>query len=142
LKKHLLDVNTLLALHDQEHIHHFAAREWFHQVKRRAFCTCPITQLGLIRLLCSPMVSNASPEEALTALSHLTGQTGHEFWPDDLEVQQALRAGLHRLRGHRQFTDAYLVALAARREGTIVTFDGGLAQCAAEQGVAVEFLRA
>jgi uncharacterized protein len=30
------------------------------------------------------------------------------------------------LRGHRQITDAYLLALCLKRSGRLVTFDGGI----------------
>jgi predicted nucleic acid-binding protein len=37
-----------------------------------------------------------------------------------------------RVLGHRQFTDAYLLALASRRKGTLATFDRGLRSLAGE----------
>ena len=36
-----------------------------------------------------------------------------------------------RLRGHRQITDAYLLALAVANEGQLVTFDSAIAATAA-----------
>ena len=51
--------------------------------------------------------------------------SGHEFWPDDLEVSRAIPVDLP-LVGHRQVTDAYLVALAASRGGVLATLDRGV----------------
>ena len=48
----------------------------------------------------------------------------HEFWADDLPYQASHLRGVI---GHRQVTDAYLVALAAHHGGRVVTLDKGLA---------------
>ena len=49
---------------------------------------------------------------------------GYEFWPDDLTYADA---PLGRIQGHKQVTDAYLVALAAHHGGKLATFDRALA---------------
>jgi predicted nucleic acid-binding protein len=48
----------------------------------------------------------------------------HEFWPDDLAYRDVPLRGVI---GHRQVTDAYLVALARRHGAKLATFDEGLA---------------
>ncbi len=73
-----------------------------------------------------PTVS-ASPREALRRLARFCDSGGHRFWPDDVSLRDSLddvTAG--RLQGHHQSTDLHLAALAARRRGRLVTFDGRL----------------
>jgi predicted nucleic acid-binding protein len=53
----------------------------------------------------------------------LTARPEHEFWPDDLPYDASILRGV---LGHRQVTDAYLVALARRRRARLATFDAGL----------------
>jgi predicted nucleic acid-binding protein len=47
----------------------------------------------------------------------------HEFWADDLPLSALGDPLKQRLRGHKQVTDAYLLALAIHRKGKLVTFD-------------------
>jgi hypothetical protein len=51
----------------------------------------------------------------------------HQFWPDDLNpvVEKTLTWG--QVLGHRQVTDAYLLALAVKHGGRFVTFDARVA---------------
>ena len=49
-------------------------------------------------------------------------QPEHEFWPDRLQLAEAVgRSGP--ISGHQQITDAYLVALAIMNGGRLATFD-------------------
>jgi hypothetical protein len=50
----------------------------------------------------------------------------HEFWPESVQLPAALGETEDRLRGYRQLTDAYLLALAVRRKGVLATFGRGL----------------
>ena len=52
--------------------------------------------------------------------------TCHEFWPDDaslLDSRQFQHAHIH---GHRQITDLYLLGLAVKHGGRLVTFDANI----------------
>ncbi|MFI5779395.1 TA system VapC family ribonuclease toxin [Nocardia sp. NPDC051570] len=115
----LLDGNVLVALAVTDHVHHDVAESWFNQSKG-GFATCPITQGSLLRLL---MRNGESAQFALEALTRLTGDAKHEFWPDELPFAQVKMDGII---GHRQITDAYVAQLARYRRGRLVTFDKGL----------------
>ena len=52
----LLDVNVLLALAWPTHIHHAAAHRWFAENCAAGWATCPLTQLGFVRLGMQPAV--------------------------------------------------------------------------------------
>lgn len=50
----------------------------------------------------------------------------HAFWPDDVSVLDEARIDFSRLHGHRQITDAYLLALAVKHGGVLASFDAAL----------------
>ena len=49
----------------------------------------------------------------------------HDFWPDDLVLDKALRTR-GGLLGHNQVTNAYLLALAESKGGMLATLDRGI----------------
>ena len=114
----LLDANVLIALTVRNHEHHDRARDWLGGT--RMFATCPSTQGSLARYL----VRVASTDHATAALELLERNPRHEFWPDELAYTPESLAGVV---GHRQVTDAYLAASAAKRGSEVATFDRGLA---------------
>lgn len=121
----LLDLNLLLALAWPSHIHHEPAHAWFEREGSPDWATCPLTQLGFVRLSSnSAFTSDAvSPTAALSLLRDITAVNGHRFWPDDIDcVSAAFSTGLQ-LTGHRQVTDAYLLSLARARSGCLATLD-------------------
>jgi hypothetical protein len=62
------------------------------------------------------------PRQALKALERIVGNERHVFWPDDVSLCDE-RVPLDRVMGHRQLTDAYLLGLAIRNGGRLVTLD-------------------
>ena len=121
----LLDLNLLLALAWSSHVHHDLAHGWFESEDSPHWATCPVTQLGFIRLSSNPSFTNdaVTPDAALDMLRAMTSRDGHAFWPDDLDcVASGFSADL-RVPGHRQVTDAYLFALARARSGCLATLD-------------------
>lgn len=61
---------------------------------------------------------------AMDALQTLAREPRHRFWPDDLQYTTLPLDGL---RGHKQVTDLYLVALAQSKGTLLVTLDRALA---------------
>jgi toxin-antitoxin system PIN domain toxin len=116
----LADGNVLIALTVADHVHHRAALEWFDNTDA-ALATCPITEGTLLRFL---VREGRSAADAISVLEVIRRQTWHRFWPDSLPYDRAHLAGVI---GHRQVTDAYLVALATEHGQRVVTFDRGLA---------------
>ena len=116
----LLDGNVLIALTVVDHVHHGAAIEWF-EGDEPTVATCPITQGTLLRFL---IREGQTAPEACAVLDAITAQPWHEFWPDGMPYRSDHLAGVI---GHRQVTDAYLVALARERGARLTTFDKGLA---------------
>ena len=60
-----------------------------------------------------------------------TAAKDHQFWPDDLCMLDERAVDIARVHGPRQITDIYLLALAIRHEGRLVSFDSSVARNAA-----------
>ncbi|MEO6206255.1 MAG: TA system VapC family ribonuclease toxin [Mycobacteriales bacterium] len=118
---YLLDANVLIALTVEEHEHHDLVATWIRGVDRVALC--PIVEGSLVRFL---VRIGESVTVAAEVLRLLHANPNCEFWPDSVTYAEADLTGIH---GHRQVTDAYLVALVASRPGaTLATLDQALAQ--------------
>ncbi len=127
---HLLDTNLLIALSWPHHVHHAKAHEWFHGSGRKAWATCPLTQVAFIRISSNPKIiaDAVSPREALEVLKKIMEVSGHHFWPDAVAPADAKVFTSAAFVGHRQVTDAYLLALAQYHKGKLATFDNGIAE--------------
>jgi hypothetical protein len=124
----LLDVNVLIALLDDAHVFSRRANEWLEAAPRR-IATCPIVENGVIRIMSAPAYSathRATPEQVAQGLRALAEGVDHEFWADEISLLDETVVDFSRLHGHRQVTDAYLLALAVRRDGAIASFDTAL----------------
>jgi toxin-antitoxin system PIN domain toxin len=120
----LLDVNVLIALHDQQHVHHEAAADWFVANARHGWASCPLTQNGCIRILSQPGYPNPVPVgQAIGMLQRSCAHASHQFWVDDISLLDARRMAHDRMHGHRQLADLYLLALAVKHGGRLATFD-------------------
>ena len=141
MKPYLLDVNVLLALAWPSHVHHSQATTWFRKARSAGFATCAITQVGFIRISSNPKFSpNAvRPVDASQLLRAVCSLPLHEFWSDELDWA-SVESLVPAVMGHRQVTDAYLLALAASKGGVFATLDRGVAALAKSQETAVEFL--
>ena len=121
----LLDVNVLIALFDPGHPSHTDAHAFFEDQKKKPWATTPLTLDGFVRVISNPAYPtvDATPAEAASHLRRLCESLRHEFWPDNVSLldETILRPQL--LEGHRQITDARLLALVVRNEGRLATFD-------------------
>ena len=120
----LLDVNVLIALLDQSHIHHDPARDWLARNIKHGWASCPLTQNGCIRILSQPAYPGALPPAAVAErLAAATNAGWHAFWPDSLSLLDGSTVNWGGVLGSRQVTDVYLLALAVKRGGRLATFD-------------------
>lgn len=118
---YLLDANVLIALSVEEHEHHVPVAAWIRGVDGVALC--PIVEGSLVRFLVR-IGERASVASEVLRLLHANPNC--EFWPDSVSYAQADLSGVH---GHRQVTDAYLIALVASRpDARLATLDQALAQ--------------
>jgi uncharacterized protein len=123
----LLDVNVLLALMDSAHIHHGAALAWWRNEREEGWASCPLTQNGFVRIVCQGNYpERPTVAQAIEQLRLQLDEPGHEFWPDDISIIEAAQFDRARILGPKQISDVYLLALAVKNGGRLVTFDRGI----------------
>ena len=121
----LLDVNALVALAWDSHVHHAAMRAWFAAHGAAGWATCPITESGFVRVSSNPIVlpSAIGIDAARGVLSTLRAHPDHRFLADDVSMGDG---DVPSIAGYRQVTDGHLLTLARRRRVRLVTFDSSI----------------
>lgn len=122
----LLDVNTLIALLHLEHSFHRAAHQWWSENAKNGWASCPITEMGVVRIMSNHRYSGLrtfSISDITSLIRGFIDNSDHEFWPDDLSIIDERIFNYDRLLVSGQLTDSYLLGLAARFNGRLVTFD-------------------
>jgi toxin-antitoxin system PIN domain toxin len=124
--RYLADVNVLIALLDEDHVRHATVASWFDGSAQDEFGVCAFTESGFLRVATNPKAGMHSIDNAMDALASLNNHAGYRFWPI-LEGWVALvEPFLERVYGHQQITDAYLLGLAVKEGGVLVTLDKGI----------------
>ncbi|MEZ5087304.1 MAG: TA system VapC family ribonuclease toxin [Tessaracoccus sp.] len=121
----LLDVNVLLALSWDKHVHHAAAHRQFAQLS--SWATTAVTESGLVRLLMTEAVvgRKVTGAEALGQLRAIREAPGWRFLPDTGSLADT-RIDARVMMGRSQVTDLQLVNLAAVHGTRLATFDARL----------------
>ncbi|HEY9141440.1 MAG TPA: TA system VapC family ribonuclease toxin [Bryobacteraceae bacterium] len=121
----LLDVNVLIALFDPAHPNHEDAHAWFGKNRKRGWAACPLTINGCVRVLSSPAYQtvDATPGDVLVRLHALCSASDHHFWPDSVSLLDERLFDPRRIAGHQKITDVYLLGLAVRQRGKLITCD-------------------
>jgi len=134
VKLPLLDTNVLLALAWPNHQHHAKAHAWFAVHAKRGWTTCAFTQLGFVRLSSNPAYSSdaVTPQDAAALLQQWTRHKGHRFWNSPAADSPAIYL---RALGHQQVNDAWLVEVARKNKGRLVTLDTHLSAHALEENL-------
>lgn len=134
-QRYLLDVNILIAILDEYHSHHHAAREWF-DTPGLAWALCPFTEAGFLRYMTMPKpgtnVPRMSMEKAVALLENLTHEPGHRYQLVPADWQTLTRPFAKHILGHKQVTDAWLLGTALQAGLTLVTFDRAMLHLAGE----------
>ncbi len=125
---HLLDVNFLFACGWDIHADYTRANRWLAEVA--SFATCPLTELGFIRVSLSPAFG-AGLSDALESLAAILRMRNHRFLSDSTRAHQ-----LPRVRGTKEVSDAHLVLLARSHHLRLATFDAGLCRIEWARGIA------
>ena len=125
----LLDINVVIALVDSDHDFHHRAHEWWRENYHDGWASCPLTENGIVRIMSNPAYNqqrSLAPTTVAELLRTFAGRTNHEFWPDSVSFLDSAVIDTEKVFGPRQITDLYLLALAASREGRLVTFDDSI----------------
>ncbi|MEI4272410.1 TA system VapC family ribonuclease toxin [Klenkia sp. LSe6-5] len=135
----LLDVNVLVALAWDSHVHHLAARQWFVANAPAGWSTCSTTENGFLRVSANRRALPAAVDlaDARAVLAALRSAGRHGFLVDDVSP---LDPDITPVRGHRQVTDAHLLAVARRAGQQLVTFDRPLGELGAADVVVLAAL--
>lgn len=121
--KYLLDVNVLIAAIWVTHSEHARADAW---VQKKQLATCPLTELGFLRISTHPKALKATMADARKLLEHFHSQMAPVFAADDLQPLNS------KPESSDEVTDFYLADLAASRGMKLATFDASLQHPAVE----------
>jgi uncharacterized protein len=122
---HLLDVNVWVALFDDAHVGSARANA-FIDAPGRMIATCPLTENGTIRVLNLPSYGKRGAlglARVREQLQRACAALPHQFWPDDVSLRDDNAIDFSQVHGHNQIIDLYLLALAVKHKGALVTFD-------------------
>lgn len=120
----LFDVNVLIAMFDEQHVHHHVAHDWWRANQTGGWASCPLTQNGFVRIVSQPGYANpVSTSFAVDLLGQEMIETDHAFWPDSVSILDGKLFHHDRILGPGQLTDVYLLALAVTNGGRLATFD-------------------
>jgi predicted nucleic acid-binding protein len=122
---YLLDVNVLVAMQYAQHVHYARVNAWaaaLYADRKQGnvvFATCPITELGFLRIASGKAAHAPSVDSARSDLHTLKARQKMLFIPDDVPARR-LPAWVHK---SPQTTDGYLLALAKAHSGHLATLD-------------------
>ena len=125
----LLDVNVWVALFDDAHQFSDRANSFIEAGGVR-IATCPLVENGVVRVMGLPSYSHRGTppmQRVRERLRDACAALDHEFWPDELSLRSDDVFDFSRVQGNNQITDMYLLALAVRHSGCLVTFDQAIA---------------
>lgn len=128
IRKHLLDLNVLIALTEPGHEHYRKVQEWFDSSGKDNWGVCPLTEAGFIRVTTNPAFRPGPRTlgQALAVLQALKRHPGYWYWGISESWVTLTAPFVSRIFGHQQVTDAYLLGLTVKRDGVLVTFDRGI----------------
>jgi toxin-antitoxin system PIN domain toxin len=114
----------LLALFQPDHVHHSLAHQWWSANRAKGWASCPLTQNGFVRIASQPRYPKPMRVfEVIALLFEEVAGTDHVFWPDNISLLDEQLIDHSRILGPKQLTDIYLLALAVKHGGRLVTFD-------------------
>lgn len=136
----LFDVSMLIAAFDAGHIFHGKAIGWWLDNRENGWASSPLTENGFLRIVTQRSYPRpVRIPDALVALKRQIAEPGHAFWPDDFSVLDPAMIDHRFLLGPSQLTGIYLLGLAVRNGGRLVTFDTAI-RVAAVKGASAEHL--
>jgi hypothetical protein len=123
----LFDVNVLIAILDEQHIHHHAAHDWWAANRSAGWATCPLTENGAARIMSQAGYKDRiTTTYAIALLAEQLREPDHAFWPDDISLSDYALFDPSSILGPNQITDVYLLALAVKNGGRLATLDRGV----------------
>ncbi len=118
-----MDVNCLVAAIWTSHAHHAKADAW---VRDKELATCPITELGFLRVSTHPKALNSDMLSARELLKEFLAKHAVASLPADLPALKS-----HATKSDA-ITDSYLAELASSKGLKLATLDQGISHSAVE----------
>jgi len=123
----LLDASVLIALFDAAHVHHRTAHQWMAHNRSAGWATCPLTQNACIRIMSQPAYpGRLSVADITRRLRQAISTPDHSFWPDAISLCDQDLFDHRTILTPKYLTDLYLLALAVKGKGRLVTLDQGI----------------
>jgi uncharacterized protein len=120
----LFDINVLIALLEDKHIHHTRATHWLSQNGHLGCKSCAITINGCARIMSNSGYPDAEPlAHVLLRLNTATKQPIHSSIETQVSVLDSGIFEHSRMHSAAQLTDIYLLGLAAANACRLITFD-------------------
>ena len=119
--KYLLDGNVLIALGIRQHQFYVRVATWVEARQFSSLITCPITELGFVRILAQNPAYATDFEQATVQLARIKQKPEYsiQFMSDDQDV-----AGLPAwVKTGGQTTDGHLLQLASAHGAVLATLD-------------------
>jgi len=135
----LFDINVLIALLDPDHPHHVRAQAWWKVNRHAGWATCPLSENGFVRVMSNakyPADIPFAPQGLILDLADFISRGHHEFWPDDISLLNTNVFNTQSILGPRHLTDIYMLALAVRNGGRLVSFDTRISTIAVRNATA------
>jgi len=130
--KYLLDVNVLIALSEMEHVHHQLAAKWFDS-PGLDWGLCAFSEAGFLRVTANPRSGGHPIAESGDVLAALAVRPGYRYWPIAASWATLSAPFQERIHGHQQITDAFMLGLAVKEDGVLVTLDKAMRTLAGPQ---------
>lgn len=126
---YLLDVNVLVALLSEDHVHHELVSAWFNRAELQ-WRVCAFTEAGFVRNATAARPGQVSMAEATELLERLALHPGYGYVAIDADWRTLCGPLFLRLYGTKQVTDAYLLGLALRKDLVLATLDKAIVHLA------------
>ncbi len=101
-----------------------APPQWLDAHSKAGWASTPLTQNGCLRIMSQPAYSNPQTMNLLVQmLQSSTASSLQLLWADDISILDNQLFRHTHIHSHKQLTDLYLLGLAVRHQGCLVTFD-------------------
>ena len=142
--RYLLDVNVLIALMDVLHPAHALVQKWFGE-HESGTAVCPLVENGAARIMSSTAYAQQQtslrPNAILLRMDRMKRSADNmHFWPDDISLADTHLFDHSKIHGPRQLTDIYLLGLAVKNGGGLVTLDRNIPLAAVRIAKKVQLL--
>jgi uncharacterized protein len=124
----LFDVNVLIALLDEKHVHHQRATSWLRNNGHLGWKSCAITINGCARIMSNTSYPDSKPlAQVLLRLNLATTQPTHSPIQKEVSILDSTIFDHSKMHSGVHLTDIYLLGLAAANSCRLITFDKRIA---------------